>query len=76
MVQCGAVQLSAEVSQVEILSGRLKYKLIGKVYSTIHDKFTFVVSTPKQSSEPQVPPQALLPGNTPTTTDPLCCLNP
>lgn len=44
---------NSNFSQVEILSGRLKYKLIGKVYSIIHDKFSFTVSTPKQTSEPQ-----------------------
>ena len=28
--------------------------MLPQVYSIIHDKFTFAVSTPKQSSEPQV----------------------
>lgn len=44
---------NSNFSQLEILSGRLKYKLIGKVYSIIHDKFAFTVSTPKQVSDPQ-----------------------
>ena len=41
-------------SQVEILSGRLKYKLSGKPYSRIQDQFSFEVSTPKQTSNLQV----------------------
>ena len=35
-----------------------------QVYSIIHDKFTFVVSTPKQSSEPQTFTISYSPGDT------------
>ena len=49
---------------MEILSGRLKYKLIGKVYSIIHDKFSFTVSTPKQVSETQTFDIFYSPGDT------------
>ena len=34
------------------------------MYSIIHDKFTFVVSTPKQSSEPQTFTISYSPGDT------------
>ena len=52
-IQLKKLYANSNFSQLEILSGRLKYKLIGKVYSIIHDKFKFIVSTPKQQSEPQ-----------------------
>ena len=55
---------SSNFSQLEILSGRLKYKLIGKVYSIIHDKFSFTVATPKQVSEPQTFDIFYSPGDT------------
>ena len=51
-------------SQVEILSGRLKYKLSGKPYSVIQDQFSFEVSTPKQTSNIQVFEVSYSPGDT------------
>ena len=55
---------NSSFSQVEILSGRLKYKLTGKPYSIIQDNFSFEVSTPKQTSNIQVFDISYSPGDT------------
>ena len=51
-------------SQVEIKSGRLKYKLLGKPYSAVKDQFSFEVSTPKQTSNIQLFDILYSPGDT------------
>ena len=63
-IQQKKLYVNSSFSQLEILSGRLKYKLIGKVYSIIHDKFSFTVSTPKQVSDPQTFDIFYSPGDT------------
>ena len=63
-IQMKKLHANSNFSQLEILSGRLKYKLLGKVYSIIHDKFSFTVSTPKQTSEPQTFDIFYSPGDT------------
>ena len=63
-IQMKKLHANSNFSQLEILSGRLKYKLLGKVYSIIHDKFSFTVSTPKQTSDPQTFDIFYSPGDT------------
>ena len=51
-------------SQVEIQSGMLKYKLFGKPFSALQDRFSFEVATPKQTSNTQTFEIFYSPGDT------------
>lgn len=58
------LNINSTFSQVEILSGRLKYKLAAKPFSLVQDQFTFQVSTPNQMSNVQIFSISYLPGDT------------
>ena len=51
-------------SQVDILSGRVKYKLASKPHAVLQDSFSFEVSTPKQTSNIQIFEISYSPGDT------------